>query len=408
MARSLVVIGGGAAGVFGAVRAAELDRDLTVTVLEKGRDVLQKVGISGGGRCNVTHDCRDPRALVRYYPRGERELRGMFARFAAQDTIDWFTGRGIALKTEDDGRMFPVTDDSATVIGALVDAARNAGVTIQTKRQARGAERVGDGFRVHLDDGDSLDADQLLITTGGMRGGGGREMIEGFGHGIVEPVPSLFTFHIDDGRLAELAGLSVPAAEVRVEGHKSLVNRGPVLITHWGLSGPGVLKLSALGARALAECDYQFTLLVNWVPEVTAEALAGLLQEARDRQPRKHVAATPLVALPRRLWERLVSGAGIPDDRVWTELRRDEARALVAQLIAGHYPVHGKSLNKDEFVTCGGVPLREVDLRRMESRKVPGLFMAGEVLDIDGVTGGFNLQAAWTGGWIAGGAVAGS
>ncbi|MEZ4386699.1 MAG: NAD(P)/FAD-dependent oxidoreductase [Candidatus Krumholzibacteriia bacterium] len=408
MGRRLVVVGGGAAGVFAAIRAAELDRDLEVIVLEKGRDVLQKVGISGGGRCNVTHDCRDPRLLVRFYPRGERELRGMFARFAAQDTIDWFTGRGIALKTEADGRMFPVSDDSATVIDAMVRAARAAGVQIQTRRQVRGAERAGDRFEVRLDGGDTLAADRLLITTGGMRGGGGRELVEGFGHGVVEPVPSLFTFHIDDPRLADLAGLSVPAAEVRVVGQKALVNRGPVLVTHWGLSGPGVLKLSALGARALAGCDYAFELHVSWLPDETADSLAAVLRQAREDQPRKHVAASAVVALPRRLWERLVAAAGIPDSRIWTELRRDEATALVGQLVAGRFAVHGKSLNKDEFVTCGGVPLREVDLRRMESRQVPGLHFAGEVLDIDGVTGGFNLQAAWTGGWIAGGAVAGS
>lgn len=406
-ARRAVIIGGGASGMFAAIRMAELDPTLQVTVLEKSRDVLQKVGISGGGRCNVTHDCRDPRELVRFYPRGERELRGMFARFAAQDTIDWFTGRGIPLKTEADGRMFPTTDDSATVIGSLVDAARTAGVSILTRRTARGAERAGDGFVVHVSDGSRLECDVLLVTTGGMRGGGGQAMVEGFGHGVIEPVPSLFTFHIDDARLAELSGLSVPEAEVRVAGEKKLVNRGPVLVTHWGLSGPGVLKLSALGARALAQRDYTFELLVNWLPGENQETVSTRLADQRAAAGKKHVLKASPVDLPRRLWEHLTAAAGIGPDRIWTELRKDEARKLATQLVAGSFPVHGKSLNKDEFVTCGGVPLREVDLRRMESRQVPGLFFAGEVLDIDGVTGGFNLQAAWTGGWIAGTAVAG-
>ena len=405
--RRVVVIGGGASGIFAAIRMAEQDPSLAVTVLEKSRDVLQKVGISGGGRCNVTHDCRDPRQLVRHYPRGERELRGMFARFAAQDTIDWFTDRGIALKTEDDGRMFPTTDDSATVIGALVAAAQAAGVDIQTRRVVRGAEREGDGFVVHVGDGSRLESDALLVTTGGMRGGGGRGLVESFGHGVLEPVPSLFTFHVDDPRLNDLQGLAVTDVEVRVVGQKKLVNRGPVLVTHWGLSGPGVLKLSALGARALAETDYSFELQLNWLPEERAETVASAFATQRREHPRKKVLTASPVSLPRRLWDRLVAVAGIPADRIWTELRKDEARNLVAQITTARFNVHGKSLNKDEFVTCGGVPLKEVDLRRMESRRVPGLHFAGEVLDIDGVTGGFNLQAAWTGGWIAGSAVAG-
>ncbi|MDD5719221.1 MAG: NAD(P)/FAD-dependent oxidoreductase [Candidatus Krumholzibacteria bacterium] len=404
----VVVVGGGAAGMFAAIRAAALAPGLRVTVLEKGRDLLQKVSISGGGRCNVTHDCRDPRELVKFYPRGSRELRGMFSRFAAQDTIDWFAARGVCLKTEPDGRMFPTTDDSATVVGCLLQAAQAAGVEILTRRPVRAARRTEYGFMVDLAEGTSLVADRLLIASGGMRGGGEREVVESLGHTIVEPVPSLFSFHIDDPRLSGLAGLAVPETALRVSGMKDLASSGPVLVTHWGLSGPGILKLSAWGARRLAACNYEFTLEIDWLPALPAAGVTDALAAGRRNQPRKQVATAACVDLPRRLWERLVAAAGVPAERTWTELRREETRALGEQLKASRFAVAGKTLNKDEFVTCGGVPLDEVDLRRMQSRRVPGLFFAGEVLDIDGLTGGFNLQAAWTGGWIAGEGLAGT
>ncbi len=412
MSRQVVIVGGGAAGVFAAVRVAELDPTAEVTLLEKGRDLLQKVTISGGGRCNVTHDCRDPRDLVTHYPRGARELRGPLTRFGPQQTIDWFAARGVPLKTEADGRMFPTTDKSTTVTGCLIDAARAAGVRIFTKRPVRGAVREDQRFLVIAGDGERYPADRLLIASGGMRGGGGKELAMGFGHGVVPPVPSLFTFHIDDPRLADLAGLAVPEVGLRVEdaggeGRSGLANRGPLLVTHWGVSGPGVLKLSALGARELCERDYRFTLVVDWLPAVAREETAANLAALRTGHPRRLVMKDVLADLPRRLWERLVTAAGIPADRTWAELRKAEARALAGQLREARFAVDGKSLNKDEFVTCGGVPLGEVDLRRMESRKQPGLFFAGEVLDIDGVTGGFNLQAAWTGGWLAGMAMVG-
>ncbi len=405
--RSLIIVGGGAAGMFAAVNLAEMAPGTRITVLEKGRDLLQKVSISGGGRCNVTHDCRDPRELIKFYPRGGRELRGMFSRFAAQDTIDWFAARGVVLKTEPDGRMFPVTDSSATVVDGLIDAARRAGVEVLTKRQVRAARRADDRFEVDLADGTSLAARCLLLTSGGMRGGGGREIVESFGHGIVEPVPSLFSFHIDDPRLRDLAGLAVADVGACIPGQKDLTSRGPLLVTHWGVSGPGILKLSAWGARNLAACDYAFPLEVDWLPGTDAATLLDRFAAHRHDQPRKQVVNTVLGDLPRRLWERLTAAAGIPPDRTWSELRRDEARALVEQLKAARFSVAGKTLNKDEFVTCGGVPLGEVDLRRMESKRVPGLYFAGEILDIDGITGGFNLQAAWTGGWIAASAIAG-
>jgi hypothetical protein len=407
MSREVVIVGGGAAGMFAAVRAAELNPDLRVTVLENGRDLLQKVTISGGGRCNVTHDCRDPRDLVAHYPRGARELRGPLTRFGPQEMVDWLTARGVRLKTEADGRMFPVTDRSETVTGCLIDAARSAGVRMFTRRPVRRVINGDDHFTVTTADGESHRAQRLLIATGGMRGGGGQELARGLGHTVRPPVPSLFTFHIADPRLTDLAGLSVPDVHLRIDGARGLQNRGPVLVTHWGVSGPGVLKLSALGARELCARDYRFSLVVDWLPRFAREETAAELARLRAAGPRRRVAGDVLAGLPRRLWERLVTAAAIPPERTWAELRRAEARALVSQLREARFTVDGKSLNKDEFVTCGGVPLPEVDLRTMASRLVPGLFFAGEVLDIDGVTGGFNLQAAWTGGWLAGAAMAG-
>ena len=407
-AGAVIIVGGGAAGIFAAIRAAELAPRLRVTVLEKGRLALRKVGISGGGRCNLTHDCRDPRELVKHYPRGGRQLRGMFSRFAVQDTIDWFAARNVALKTEADGRMFPATDQSATVTDCLLGAARAANVEICT-RQAVVAARpaAAGGFMVDCAGGQTFGADRLLIASGGMRvalpgGGGGRELAASLGHTIEAPVPSLFSLQSDDARLRGLAGLGVAAAEVQVAGVKELRSRGSLLITHRGLSGPAVLALSAWGARRLADCGHACDLFVDWLPAATPAQIAELFASLRAAQPRRRIMNTAPAELPRRLWERLATAAGIPAQRTWSELRREEARALGEQLKACRLSVAGKTLNKEEFVTCGGVALGEVDLRRMESRLVPGLFFAGEVLDIDGVTGGFNLQAAWTSGWIAG------
>lgn len=404
-ARDVVIIGGGAAGIFAAIHAAEAGA--RVTVLEKSPKPLTKVEISGGGRCNVTHACADPRELVLSYPRGGRELRGPFSRWHVPHTIDWFAAHGVVLKTEDDGRMFPVTDSSRTVVDAMLAAATGAGATIRTRCGVAAAARRDDGFEVTLDSGEILTCDRLLIATGGMRGGAGARFAESFGHTVLDPVPSLFTFHIDDPRLADLAGVSVPDARIQVVGMKTLVQRGPLLVTHWGLSGPAVLKVSAWGARELSTQDYTFDVAVDWTPSLPSDAVTAAIAAARHDHPRQHPIKGPLLDLPRRLWEKLVAAAGIPDTRVWAELTRDEAKSLTAHIRDAHFPVTGKSLNKDEFVTCGGIPLPEVDLRTMESKRVPGLHFAGEILDIDGITGGFNLQAAWTTGYIAGTSMAG-
>ena len=403
--RRVVIVGGGAAGFFAAINCAELATDTEVVILEKTAHLLSKVRISGGGRCNVTHSCFEPRTLTGRYPRGERALTGPFSKFQPRDTIEWFEARGVRLKTEADGRMFPTTDSSRTIIDCLVRAAESAGVRVATNCGVESARLRDDArFDLTLSNGEQMTADRLLLATGGCRGSAAGRLAESLGHSIVPPVPSLFTFNIEKPWLRELAGVSLDDAEVSAPGTK-LRERGPILITHWGLSGPAALRLSAWGARVLHEQDYHFPLVVNWLPSKSADQLRTELSSFRETQPAKLVANTPL--LSSRLWEALVAAAGISRETRWANLTRPALLTLVSQLNRTEFAVCGKSLNKDEFVTCGGVPLTEVDLRTMESRITPGLHFAGELLDIDGITGGFNFQAAWTTGWLAARAMAG-
>lgn len=405
--RRAIIVGGGAAGFFAAITAAEAAPDLAVTVLERGPEFLAKVRISGGGRCNVTHACFEPAELIRHYPRGGRELRGPFHRFQPRDTVEWFARRGVELKTEADGRMFPVTDRSATIVDCLVAAARKAGVELRTGVGADAAvRRPAGGFAIRLVGGGALEADRLMLATGGCRGPAGGLLAEGLGHTLVPPVPSLFTFEIPDPGLKALAGLSAADAEVSVPG-TALRARGPLLVTHWGLSGPAVLRLSAWGARDLHARDYRFAVQVNWLADWSAERLAAEIDGRRREQGARRVANGPLGGIPGRLWEWLVRGAGLDAEARWSNLSRPATDALVRRVRATSLDVTGKSLNKDEFVTCGGVRLADVDFRTLESRVCPGLHFGGELLDIDGVTGGFNFQAAWTTGWLAGQAMAG-
>jgi len=407
----IVVAGGGAAGFFGAITAARRLREEgapgRVTLLEKGSAFLTKVRISGGGRCNVTHACFDPRLLATHYPRGERALIGPFRRFSPADTVRWYEARGVPLKTEEDGRMFPVTDSSQTIIDCLLEEARREGVTLRTRCGIASVEREADGFRLRLSDGTAMRADRLLLATGGHRtaGGGGGEIAAALGHTLEPPVPSLFTFHIETPWLRSLAGVSLDPAEVSIPG-TGLRERGPLLMTHWGVSGPVVLRLSAWGARLLYERDYRFALRVNWAPHLHREAIEAELRARRETHPRALVTTQPLRPIPARIWEQLVLAAGIAPSTRWTVLPRQERHRLVETIAASSFAVTGKSTHKAEFVTCGGVRLGEVDFRTMESRIVPGLFFAGELLDVDGITGGFNFQAAWTTGWIAGNAMA--
>jgi predicted Rossmann fold flavoprotein len=399
----LIVVGGGAAGFFSAITCGE-NSDKSVLILEKTSTLLQKVRISGGGRCNVTHACFDARELSANYPRGEKSLIGPFHRFAAGDTVEWFEDRGVALKTEDDGRMFPTSDDSQTIVDALLSAAESAGVSIRTGDGVSSISRVSAGFEVTTDAGVSYTAAHVLLATGGTRSASGAKLAATLGHGLQPATPSLFTFKIDDERLDGLAGLSVDSADVRIIGSK-LQSSGPVLITHWGLSGPGILKISAWGARELAEKSYRFEVSVNWLPGADPAAVIAAQRNAEGK--RQLSSRCPFPEIPKRLWLHLLDAAGIGDTATWAELPKKQAGALARQLTEAVFTVDGKSTNKAEFVTCGGVSLNEINFQTMESKLVPGLYFAGEIIDVDGITGGFNFQNAWTNGFHAGSDIAG-
>lgn len=409
----IIVIGGGPAGIFAAITARETDPSQAVLLLEKSASTLAKVKISGGGRCNVTHDCPAPRELTAHYPRGQKELLGPFHKWGPAQTVEWFAARGVELKTESDGRMFPVTDSSATIVDCLVSAARSSGVEIRTRCAVTALKALpaADGFSVSLENGEELVATKVLLATGGKPSGkspapDGYSLAGDLGHSVQEPVPSLFTFRVNDPLLAGLAGVSVPEANVRLEpvdkGDRSLVQSGPLLITHRGLSGPAILKLSAWGARRFHELSYRFAVGVNWVPGLTSADLENGLVERTRSQGKQQVGTAGLPEVPRRLWSALVKRASIAEDTKWGELDRRGRGRLVSVLAKSRFEVEGKDTFKDEFVTCGGVSLKEIDFQTMTSRVCPGLHLAGELLNIDGVTGGFNFQSCWTTGFLAG------
>ena len=399
----IVVIGGGAAGFFGAIASAEANPDAQVTLFEAGPTVLAKVKISGGGRCNVTHACYDAATLVQHYPRGGKALRAVFTRFQPRDTVAWFTDRGIKLKTESDGRLFPESDDSQTIIDCLTSSATMAGVKIKTQAAVKKIIRQDHGFTLVFRNDETLECDRVLLATGSSAVG--LQMVKDLGHNLEQSVPSLFTFNIRDSRLTDLPGVSVPMARLKLNGTK-LEQSGPLLVTHWGLSGPAVLKLSAWGARTLHQMNYQAQLNINWLPTTNPETLKDSLIKVKSQLARKTVAAQCPVMLPRRLWESLTIAAGISPEMRWSDLSKPMLNLLLQELLNGTYQITGKGVFKEEFVTCGGVNLKEVDFKKMESRICPGLYFAGEVLDVDGVTGGFNFQSAWSTGWIAGSTMA--
>jgi predicted Rossmann fold flavoprotein len=405
VSEKIAIVGGGAAGFFAAITCAEANPANEVSLYEKGPEFLTKVRISGGGRCNVTHACFEPRAMSESYPRGERALISPLHRFSAADAVAWFERRGVRLKTEEDGRMFPVTDSSGTVIDCLLFEAKAAGVRLFTRKDVAAVQRKNSGFEMQFDGGTTAICDKVLLATGGTRSAIGGQIAESLGHELAAPVPSLFSFHVVEAWLRSLPGVSVAEVEVSVAS-VGLRERGPVLITHQGMSGPVILRLSAWGARALNEVDYHFPMRVNWLPGATQEIIRDRLLELRRTSPNKLVVNSAFDALPNRLWEKLTELAGIDSAVRATTLSREQANALAALLVRTQLNVNGKSLNKDEFVTCGGVQLSDVDFKTMESRITPGLYFAGELLDIDGITGGFNFQAAWTTGWIAGNAMA--
>ena len=392
-----------------AITAAETNRHQRVILLEKSHQLLAKVKISGGGRCNVTNAITDPARLGQHYPRGGSALRGPLTRFGSKETAAWFEARGVRLKAEPDGRIFPVTDQSQTIINCLIDSAQQAGVEIRTGIKIESLQKQESGFTIALANGETVRAEKALIATGSNRQG--LEWASRLGHTIEPSVPSLFTFNIRDERLAELAGIAVEPTELRLGKLRQV---GPTLITHWGLSGPAVLKLSAWAARELFEAHYRAELTVNWLPEFSEDQLGEIFRSTKAAHPRRLVGSQSPVPLPQRLWERLATRAGIETasrrwgaHQRWAAISRNEVAALIESLIRGKYAISGKGVFKEEFVTCGGVNLKEVNFKTLESRVCAGLYFAGEVLDIDGLTGGFNFQSAWTTGWIAGRAMAG-
>ena len=400
----VAVVGGGAAGFFAAIQCAEAAEGARIVILEASRRVLTKVRISGGGRCNVTHHCFDPDQMARrHYPRGHYELIGPMYRFGVTETMEWFQSRGVELKTEDDGRIFPVTDDSQTIIDCLQLAADDAGVTVRTSspvRRLKPSTSDDASFELLLGDEKTILADRVLVATGGIRLSRSAAMVDEFDHSLVEARPSLFTFDIDDERIAGLQGISVEPVEMEIKMAR-LDSRGPLLITHRGFSGPAVLEMSAWGARRLYDLDYQFELRVDWLPDV--KDVEGRLIAKRKEAGRRQVRTlAPFEHLPNRLWARLVDAAEVPEKCQWSSLPAKSRRRLVEQLKRSVFFVSGKSTHKEEFVTAGGIPTDEVDMRTMESRFHRGLHFAGEVVDLDGITGGFNFQAAWTTGYLAG------
>lgn len=400
----LIVIGGGAAGFFGAITFAEhAGQHAKTLILEKSANVLGKVKISGGGRCNVTHACFEPKPLTQYYPRGNKSLIGPFHHWGASETVEWFSQRGVELKTEADGRMFPVSNSSQTIIDCLTNTAEAVDICTKTSTGVKAISYSNSLFHLLTDQGAEYQARTILLATGGTRLAAGARLAKALGHELIENVPSLFAFNIDDVRLNELPGVSVQDTCVKVNGMK-LEARGPLLITHHGLSGPGILKTSAWGARELHEKDYQFSININWLPEKNAEA--QLIKTRQEWGKRKVRGRAPFETIPKRLWEKLCIAAGIKEDCLWSQLSKENTQHLIRELTTGHYQVSGKSINKDEFVTCGGVKLPDVNLKTMESKIQPNLYFAGEILNIDGITGGFNFQNAWTSGHLAGVAAA--
>ena len=395
----LIVIGGGAAGFFCAVNAARLHPGLKVMLLEKSSKLLSKVRVSGGGRCNVTHHLFEKSEFSKRYPRGQNFLKKTLHQFDAAATVEWFAERGVELKAEADGRMFPVTDSSETIIACLLREATRYSVEIRMNADVRSI-RKDEIFHVELSGGRVLEADAVCVASGGAPKSSQFDWLRALGHGIVEPLPSLFTFNMPGHPITALMGLSVERARVKVEGSK-LAEEGPLLITHWGLSGPAVLRLSAWGARELAGKQYDFTVHVHWAPERNETDLKALLADARRQHPQKRVANGNPTGIPSRLWEFLLQQAGVGPEQRFADLPAKAENALIRSITDSVFAVKGKTTFKEEFVTAGGVQLSEVDPNTLMSRKLPGLYFAGEVLDVDGITGGFNFQHAWTSGFIA-------
>ena len=395
-----LIVGGGAAGFFTAINIVERNPKAKVAILERGAEVLGKVRISGGGRCNVTHACFEPNELVKFYPRGEKELRGPFHQFCSGDTIEWFERHGVALKIEDDGRMFPVSNSSQTIIDCFLKATQQLGIKVLTGQSVQSIFKKDNYWKIDTQN-QNYQAENLILATGSNPKIW--EMLQEFGHAIIPPVPSLFTFNSKDPRIKELPGVSAKVT-VRVKDTK-LEATGPLLITHWGMSGPAILKLSAWGARILNDKNYQFTLLVNWLNTIDTEEAIAQLKTLKQEQAKKTVAKKSPFELTNRLWESLVLAAGIRTETKWADLSKTQLQHLAQQLTNGVFQINGKSTFKEEFVTAGGIDLKEINFKTMESKIHHNLYFAGEIVNIDAITGGFNFQNAWTSGFIVANAV---
>lgn len=415
----VLIVGGGAAGFYAAIHIAEADSNLKIAILERGKDVLSKVKVSGGGRCNVTHAEFDPNELVKNYPRGEKELLGPFHNYCSGDTVSFFEERGIDLKIEEDGRMFPVSNSSQTIIDCFLNEVDRLGIQVLKHSSVVGIDTIEkDNEKIWevISIKKRYHSKKLLIATGSNPKIW--KMLENLGHSVEAPVPSLFTFNIKDDRIKGIPGLSTYAnvevmakkifqpkitikLKTKVSDKVLLSSEGPVLITHWGMSGPAILKLSAWGAKILNEMNYKFQLRINWLPDYHSEQVINLLLEIKDVEAKKTVLRTKAVEVPRRLWTNLVRASGISEDMKWADTNKEQLQSLANQLTKCEFAVDGKSTFKEEFVTAGGVNLKEINFKTFESKIQPNLFFAGEVIDVDAITGGFNFQNAWTGGYIA-------
>ena len=396
------MVGGGAAGFFAAITAAQNAPEAQIAILERGKEVLQKVKVSGGGRCNLTHACFDPGELVSHYPRGNKELLGPFHQFAPGDTLEWFESRGVATKVEEDGRIFPQSDQSQSIIDCLIREARRNKIEILLQQNVRAIQAPSgdcEDWRLHTTQKAHFQALLLMLASGSNPKVW--QIAQELGHRLIDPVPSLFTFNINHPVLEGLQGLSIPRTHIRIPG-TALQAQGPTLITHWGLSGPGILRLSAWGARILHQKNHQFPIEVNWLGTSTAEEVREALLQLKQQQARKQIGSSNSLPIPQRMWEKLIGYVEIQRSKRWADISHKELEKLVSILFNMRLSVNGKSTFKEEFVTAGGIDLKEVHFKRFESKLLSGLFLAGEVLDIDAITGGFNFQAAWTGGWIAG------
>ncbi|WP_281336681.1 NAD(P)/FAD-dependent oxidoreductase [Flavobacterium eburneipallidum] len=391
----IIIVGGGAAGFFTAINIAEKNPKLKVAILERGSEVLSKVRISGGGRCNVTHACFDPNELVKFYPRGEKELRGPFHQFCSGDTIEWFSNHGVELKIEDDGRMFPVSNSSQTIIDCFIQATQKLGITVLTGQSVQSIFKKDNFWKIETKSENYI-TEKLILATGSNPKIW--EMLQTFGHAIVNPVPSLFTFNIKDTRIKELPGVSAQVS-VKVKDTK-LTSTGPLLITHWGMSGPAILKLSAWGARILFEKNYRFTIFVNWLNDLDAEDAEKILKDLKQENAKKMVSKKSPFEITNRLWENLVLASEISSETKWADLSKIQLQNLINQLTNSSFQVNGKSTFKEEFVTAGGIDLKEINFKTMESKLHENLYFAGEIVNIDAITGGFNFQNAWTSGFI--------